>query len=340
MTAICPSVIWEVAQPARRRQPAPVVRSIGRGRLEPFVLEVADDATDCIEWRLPPVGCAGTIWPRWSCSIRGMRPWPNDLRPARPHLPAAARRHGGGPGGGWPAPAATSCRPSKALAWVLYTARTDCGGSLARFIITLRRERSARTMAQPLQWADAVRALGDESLSQRPGGAFDGQFLGRWPNCRRNPAGPPSGPLARRARSYGLSGVAAHRHGRTTPPLSPGAAAAPATKRACGRCWSDAGAKGRSRSGPPVVALFAARAATDFLRRGRPHGHGAAGRLLEPRARRRFIARDNYLHKRRADACDRYSQRSTSEWIDICPNNGDPYRVVGRLWPDHPGSEL
>ncbi|MCA9867595.1 MAG: hypothetical protein KC410_14000 [Anaerolineales bacterium] len=337
------SVIWEAAQPARRRRLRlwPVDRPWAS---EPFVLEVADDATDCIEWRLPPGRLpAGdylaemVVFDPWDAAA-AERPAPGAPHtfPLRPDDMAAALEAALARARRDELPAA------EALAWVLYMARTDCGGSLARFNITLRRERSALTMAQLVQWADAVRALGDESAYRIVQlGLFDGQFLGRLAQ------------LPEETRRAYLAHLPDGLQVTVYQALLPIATGEP--RRRCLQALCRAGdetglrtllgdvAQGTVTIGAAVAALLpAARAAADFLfAAGGPTATELLVALLNRAPDERFIAKDNYLRTNAGPMrVTGIRNALTSEWIDICPNNGDPYRVVGRLWADHPGSEL
>lgn len=158
------SLTWKAAAPIRNRQ----VRlwPVDRPWVDaPVILPVPDEATDFAAWSLPPdrlpLGeylAEMVIHDPWDANpaVRPVEDTPNTFRLRPDDMTAAldvalarARRD--------------ELPADEALAWVIYIARTQSGAAIARFNVTLWRERAALSMEQMLLWANAVRAVDDKT---------------------------------------------------------------------------------------------------------------------------------------------------------------------------------
>lgn len=330
------SIVWAGDAAARGRQLRlwPVDRPWA---VAPFALAVADDAADCAEWALSP----GQLPPgEYLAEMVVVDPWdispparpapgatntfplrPDDMDAAREAALARARRD--------------ELPAEEALAWLLYLARRGAGELIARFSVTLWRERAGLTLAQCLLWADAARAFDDDSayrLAQKA--LFENGRLAAL------------GELAadqRRAYLAHLPGDLDTAAYRALLPVADGAAWELCLGALC-RAGDEAGlmalldavAQGTmTRPAALKLLLPAARRAADFLfADGRPAAIDLLRALLRQKPDDRFIAEGTELQTNAG-----YMQvtgirdSQTQALVSVCRHNGDAYTLLGKLWP-------
>lgn len=330
------SVVWETDTPARNRQLRlwPLDRPWSDN---PEILRVPDDAAGCAEWNLPP----GRLSPGdYLAELVVADPWhPGD--PPRPALDApnvfplrpdeveaaleAARdraRH-------------DELTTEDALAWVGFLTRARAGEAIARFNITLWRGRNGLSIEQLLFWANAARTAGDETAYRITQKALFEET--RIAELGGRPAEWCSDYLAHL--SDGLDAAVY----RALLPVATGEPRRLCLRELC-RIGDEAGYTAllgdveRAAIGIDAAVEMlrpAARAAADFLH---AHGGRTASDLLLGLLRRvhddRFIAKGSELqtnagHVRVTGVRD----ARTLAPLDVCRNNGEPFLVVGKLWP-------
>lgn len=157
-------VLWEEATSVRNRQLRlwPVDRPWA---IAPHTLPVPDEADGLAEWDLP----SGALPPGdYVAEMVIHDPW-NASEPARPapHAPNIFALRPDDMDAALEAALARARRDElsaeDALVWVLFLTRTRVGEAIARFNISLWRDRSSLSLEQLLLWASATRGASDET---------------------------------------------------------------------------------------------------------------------------------------------------------------------------------
>lgn len=331
-------VVWETSTPARNRQLRlwPVDQPWAT---MPITLPVPNDAADCAAWALPPGRVPAG---EYLAEMVVVDPWivsaperptlgapntfllqPDDIDAALEAALARARRD--------------ELTAEDALVWIIYLARTRRSNSIARFNISIWRERKTLSLGKLLIWVLALRLLGDSSaykLAQK--GLFEEERiteLATWTDYARQQSYLAHLPDGLEADVYGA-----------LLPIASGA-----SRRLCLTALCAAGDETGLRALLADVAAgaLAVDAAAELLRPVAPwaadfllmQNDGTATEVLRALLGRghnkRIIIKDTELRTNAGDIrVTGIRDSRTKAYVDACSLDSNEHMVMGRIWSE------